>query len=170
MGKLLVPPVEFCEKGEGGISDRGASQLCLVAGSICLSNATKDGLGRHIEYLNDEERASVIRLGSISAALNVAASVWSKVSYASFLLRISSSGCTEWTRNALIGIITSLNIMLPVVVSMFFLSCRPVEKTWRPEVDGTCWSPLVKVYMSIFLAGEYCRRIHRWSCPLPHPR
>ncbi|KAK5653273.1 hypothetical protein OQA88_9172 [Cercophora sp. LCS_1] len=114
--------------------------------------ATKHGLGRHIEFLDAEERTNLVRSSTAAAALTVAASVWSKVSYALFLLRISSSGCTQWTKNGILGIIISLNMMLPVVTTTFFISCRPIEKNWRPEAEGTCWHPQVKVHMAQAIA------------------
>lgn len=147
-----------------------AFQLCLGTGSICLTMSTKHGLGRHIEFLDNDARANVLRFGSIAAALTVAASVWSKVSYALFLLRISSSGCTEWTRNAILGVIISLNMMLPVMMAAFFMSCRPVEKNWRLEMDGTCWDPSVKIYMAMAVAGRYASEFIGGSLPSTRPR
>ncbi len=70
-----------------------------------------------------------------------------------FLLRISSSGCTEWIRRGIVGIIISLNIMLVTAIIMIIMSCRPVAKTWRPDIKGTCLDDRVKVSGIIALAG-----------------
>jgi hypothetical protein len=97
----------------------------------------------------------VLRLGYISAVLTLAASVWSKVSFALFLLRISSSGCTEWIRRGILGIIISLNVMLVTATTMLMLSCRPTAKTWKPEMEGVCLDERVKVVSAVGLAGWF---------------
>jgi len=138
-GKLLImPPL----------------QVCLVTASVVLTDATAYGLGRHVQYLDGDQRSAVLRLGYISAVLTLAASVWSKVSFALFLLRISSSGCTEWTRRGILGIIISLNLMLVAATSLILISCRPLKKTWSPETEGTCLDDHVKVAGTMALAGE----------------
>ena len=131
-------------------------QLCLGAASACMTGATTYGLGRHIQFLDADQRSGVLRLGHISAVFTILASVWSKVSFALFLLRISSSGCTEWTRRGIVGIIISLNIMLVTSITMIIMSCRPVAKTWRPDMKGTCLDDRVKVSGIVALAGK-CR-------------
>ena len=70
-----------------------------------------------------------------------------------FLLRISSSGCTEWIRRVIISIIISLNIMLVTAIIMIIMSCRPVAKTWRPDIKGSCLDDRVKVSGIVALAG-----------------
>ena len=128
-------------------------KLCLTIGSVFLTDATTYGLGRHIQFLESDERSAVLRLGYIAAIFTNTASIWSKVSFALFLLRISSSGCTEWIRRGILGIIISLNIMLAVAIIMILISCRPIEKTWRPEIEGTCLDNSVKVFWVMALAG-----------------
>ncbi len=122
--------------------------------SAFLTDATTYGLGRHVQFLNADERTAVLRLGYISAVLTIAASVWSKSSFALFLLRISSSGCTEWIRRGIIAIIVSLNTMLVAAIAMLILSCRPTEKTWKPEIEGACLDENVKIASAIGLAGS----------------
>lgn len=122
---------------------------------MVLTDATAHGLGRHVRYLTRDERSTVLRLGYIAAVLTIAASVWSKVSFALFLLRISSSGCTEWTRRGILGIIVSLNLMFVTAISLILVSCRPVKKTWMPDIEGTCLNDNVKVVGTVVLAGEY---------------
>ncbi|KAH6843388.1 hypothetical protein B0I37DRAFT_418495 [Chaetomium sp. MPI-CAGE-AT-0009] len=122
--------------------------LCLGMAAMCLTKATFYGLGRHVQFLDDDQRSAVLGLGAVAAVLTIASSVWSKMSFALFLLRISSSGCTEWTRKALITIIISLNVMLPLALAGFFAGCSPVKKNWRPHVEGSCWPPRVKVVLA----------------------
>ncbi|KAG7293545.1 hypothetical protein NEMBOFW57_003597 [Staphylotrichum longicolle] len=50
------------------------SMICLVAASVVLTDATAHGLGRHVRYLNRDERSTVLRLGYIAAVLTIAAS------------------------------------------------------------------------------------------------
>jgi hypothetical protein len=118
-----------------------------------LTRATNHGLGRHIQFLDGDARGALLRIATFAAAFTIAASVWSKVSFAIFLLRISSSGCTERTRKAILGIIISLNAVLPVAAATLFLSCSPVEKNWKPEIDGNCWDPRIKVSLATATAG-----------------
>ncbi|KAK4150610.1 hypothetical protein C8A00DRAFT_17890 [Chaetomidium leptoderma] len=130
------------------------SWLCLVIASASLTAAESHGLGRHVQFLDSVARTAVLRFSYLAAVLAIIASVWSKVSFALFLLRISSSGCTEWTRRGILGIIVSLNAMLVTAITMILISCRPVEKTWRPEIEGTCLHDNVKVYWTMALAGS----------------
>jgi len=130
------------------------SWVCVVAASAFLTAAIPHGLGRHARFLDPEGLSEVLRLSYLAAVLTIIASVWSKVSFALFLLRISSSGCTEWTRRAILGIIISLNVMLAAVVTVIVISCRPMEKTWKPEIEGTCFDDNVKVYSTMALAGS----------------
>ena len=128
-----------------------------------MTGATTYGLGRHIQFLDADQRSGVLRLGHISAVFTIIASVWSKVSFALFLLRISSSGCTEWTRRGIVGIIISLNIMLVTSITMIVMSCRPMAKTWRPDMKGTCLDDRVKVSGIVALAGKSRRLLS--GCP-----
>ncbi|KAK4095818.1 hypothetical protein N658DRAFT_459748, partial [Parathielavia hyrcaniae] len=128
------------------------SWLCLGVGSVFLTDATMHGLGRHIQLLDTDERSALLRSGHVGAVLTMASSAWSKVSFALFLLRISSSGCTEWIRRGIWGIIVSLNAMLAVTITMTLISCRPTEKIWRPEIEGTCLDDSVKVFWVMALA------------------
>lgn len=129
-------------------------QVCLGIACACLTAAVPHGLGRHAQFLDSNELSAVLLLGFISAALTITASVWSKVSFALSLLRISSSGCTEWIRRTIVGIIISLNTMLAIAVAMILMSCRPIEKTWRPEIEGTCLDDKFKVDLAMALAGS----------------
>ncbi len=119
-----------------------------------MTDATTSGLGRHVQFLDRHQRHVVLRLGYIAAVFTMAASVSSKVSFAFFLLRISSSGCTEWTRRGILGIIISLNIMFVTAITMILMSCRPTAKMWRPELEGTCLDDKIKVAWTMALAGE----------------
>ncbi len=130
-------------------------KLCLTISSALFTDATTYGLGRHIQFLDNDQRSAVLRLGYIAAIFTNTAAVWSKVSFALFLLRISSSGCTEWIRRGIIGIIISLNVMLVVATIMILIGCRPFEKTWKPEMEGTCFDDSVKVFWVMALAGQF---------------
>lgn len=125
-----------------------------MVGSACLTYGTACGLGRHVQFVDSGARSTVMFYGVISAVMYMAASVWSKVSFALFLLRISSSGCTEWVKRVVLGVILTLNVMLVIVAPMFFISCQPVEKIWSPETDGKCWDNRIKVFWASFVAGE----------------
>jgi hypothetical protein len=122
--------------------------------TVCLTKATFYGLGRHVQFLDNEERSAVLGLGAVAAVLTIASSVWSKTSFALFLLRISSSGCTEWTRKALIIIIITLNVMPPLALVGFFASCSPIRRNWQLDVEGSCWPPRVKVVLATTVTGE----------------
>jgi hypothetical protein len=128
-------------------------KLYLGAGSVFLTDAITHGLGRHIQFLDSDERSAVLRSGHIAAVFTITSSIWSKVSFALFLLRISSSGCTEWIRRGILGIVVSLNAMLAVTITIMLISCRPVEKIWRPKIKGTCLDNSVKVFWVMALAG-----------------
>src|SRR5690242_3359309 len=114
MGIYLPSPFSLVSLRSRRVLIVSTVKLCLTIGSAFLTDATTYGLGRHIQFLGSDERSAVLRLGYIAAIFTNTASTWSKVSFALFLLRISSSGCTEWIRRGILGIIVGLNIMLAV--------------------------------------------------------
>jgi hypothetical protein len=130
-------------------------KVCQGAGAAFVTVATtRGGLGRHAKDIDGDAISAAVLYGtSISAVFTISTSVWSKVSFALSLLRISSSGCTEMTRRTIWGIIISLNIMLMVAIVMLFTSCTPVEKIWKPELDGSCWSTRTRILGAIVVAG-----------------
>jgi len=130
-------------------------KMCLAAGATFVTVATcLGGMGRHVKDVDgDAISAALLHGNTISAVFTIAASVWSKVSFALSLLRISSSGCTEITRRTIWGIIITLNIMLMVATTMLLVSCTPIEKIWKPELDGTCWSRETRILGAIIVAG-----------------
>lgn len=34
------------------------------------------------------------------------------------------------------------------------LQCRPLERLWKPEVEGVCWDPSVQAEFGYFQGGE----------------
>lgn len=74
-------------------------------------------------------------LVNISATFAILAAAWSKTSFAITLLRISQG----WVWALVWCIIVSMNVLLGLSALFNWIQCSPVEKSWNPTVQGTCY-------------------------------
>lgn len=71
----------------------------------------------------------------------------SKISICLFFIRVLSA--RRWR------ILLSVMIFLMAIVNLTFsmtvnLQCRPLEKLWHPQLDGSCWDPSVQLNFGYF--------------------
>ena len=83
---------------------------------------------------------------NFNATFSICSAVWSKTSFAITLLRLTKE---KWRQFVWFTII-SMNITMGLSALFVWIHCLPLEKTWNPTVNGTCWSKSGKVNYDIF--------------------
>lgn len=107
------------------------------------------GFGLHSYDFPAENISAVLKDFAIAGALSIAASIWSKTSFAFTILRLTDG----WINKLVWFLIISMNIFMGLSAIFNFVHCQPVEKFWDFTVEGTCWPPNVLVDYNIFSAG-----------------
>ncbi|KAK1753918.1 hypothetical protein QBC47DRAFT_302551 [Echria macrotheca] len=102
----------------------------LVA-CVLLSVMVAAGYGRHPWDVVEEPSLVVVMIRS---TLTVTAAAWSKTAFGITMLRLGE-GQLRWI---LWFVIVTLNIVSGLDAMMPWVACKPLVKSWSPEVDGTC--------------------------------
>lgn len=111
-------------------------QLLLAASTGLITKNASLGYGKHIWDISIENFLFKMPLIiNLSATFAILASAWSKTSFAITLLRISQG----WVWGLVWCIIVSMNVLLGLSALFNWIQCSPVEKSWNPTVEGTCY-------------------------------
>lgn len=125
------------------------SKVSLVVSTSLQSVGVSHGLGRHYYDLT-LEAVDAVSLYSISAGFaSILATSWSKTSFATSLLRITSGG----TRACVWLIILSVNLVMAANGTLQWVQCWPVRKQWNTGMEGTCIPHHVVQNYNTFAAG-----------------
>lgn len=136
-------------------------QLMLVA-TCTVGHITVDlGFGRHAHTLRltPKEIDKLSINGLLAVTFAITAIAWSKTSWAMTLLAVSPERRERiciW-----FGILSS-NTLFIVSILSYWIPCTPLQKAWRPLVQGTCWSPKVGMVISMIASSTQ-------SHPVPDP-
>ncbi|KAI4275288.1 MAG: hypothetical protein LQ337_003343 [Flavoplaca oasis] len=96
-----------------------------------------NGLGRHMYYLQPEQRRRFHLLGWLDWMQTFTAIMFTKISICVFLLRIKDDKLNKIFMYSLIG----ANVVVTVISCALFLSfCRPIHAYWDVGVEGICFS------------------------------
>jgi hypothetical protein len=87
---------------------------------------------------------------AVRATFTVTAIAWTKTAFALTMLRLTDG----WIKRALWFIIITMNAALGITALFFWIPCTPVQKSWTPTMQGTCWDPAVVLYYNIFSGGK----------------
>ncbi|SPO06835.1 uncharacterized protein DNG_09529 [Cephalotrichum gorgonifer] len=115
-----------------------ASWVLLTVSTGLLTENIRLGYGKHIWDIDPENfllRMPLIM--NISSTFGIVATAWSKTSFALTLLRI----CDGWTWAAVWCIIASMNMLLGLSALFIWIQCTPIQKSWLPLTEGTCYPP-----------------------------
>ncbi|KAK3898652.1 hypothetical protein C8A05DRAFT_47082 [Staphylotrichum tortipilum] len=125
-----------------------ASWLALVADSAFISVCINIGFGRPLSQFNMKNLDIFLLYSNLAGTFSILAALWSKTSFAVTVLRISSG----WLKALVWFIIITVNACLGVAVAITWAQCTPIEKVWRPHLEGTCWPKGVQIHYNIFTA------------------
>lgn len=75
----------------------------------------------------------------------------SKISICLFLMGLLGRA-RQWRilLGVLIVLMAAVNLAFSLTVN---LQCRPLEKVWKPQVEGSCWDPRVQLNFGYFQGG-----------------
>lgn len=71
----------------------------------------------------------------LGSAFTILAIVWSKTSFGITILRLTRDGL----RRFVFVVVVAMNVAMLLQAVFVWVKCEPVEKNWRPFVEGRCW-------------------------------
>ncbi|RYN82758.1 hypothetical protein AA0120_g9400 [Alternaria tenuissima] len=127
----------------------GWDDWCMIAGLVfavvCTSLVTAGtayGLGQHVQDINDpEDQAAATMYVLLAPCFSIVSAFFTKASIIIALMRIR--GHTARLSHNFIAytplVVLLIGSTLSCSVMIFF--CSPVQKSWRPQMEGTCLNP-----------------------------
>ena len=85
---------------------------------------------------------------TVGGTLSLTAAIWSKTSFALTIIRLTKG----WVKAVIWFVIITTNISMGLSALFNWVQCTPLEKTWNPFLEGTCWPSYVIVKYNIFSA------------------
>jgi hypothetical protein len=89
-------------------------------------------------------------MGLISSVFSLLAAIYSKVSFALTVFRLSD----YWMRGLLCFVIFSLHIALGGTALLSFIQCTPAARNWDSSVEGKCWNKTIFVTYAVAAGGR----------------
>ena len=86
--------------------------------------------------------------GGLGSTFTVLAIVWSKTSFGITLLRLAR----DRLRWALAAVVVAMNVAMGLQAVFVWVRCQPVQKNWRPGMEGRCWALEVSNGYAVFSA------------------
>ena len=126
--------------------------LASVANSLTSYYLVRGG-GRHLFYLNPDQRTLALKYSLLSAPMGFISPVFGKSSVAIFLLRIMGSVSTGRKRFIYANFILYWATTV-VLIFVGLLRCSPMRSLWEPVPGSRCLNPNVLVSLSIFQGGK----------------
>ncbi|KAL8713751.1 MAG: hypothetical protein Q9220_002277 [cf. Caloplaca sp. 1 TL-2023] len=112
-------------------------QVVNLVGLGFVTAEVFDGLGRHMYYLQADQRRRFMIIGWIDWMQTFIAIMFTKISICLFLLRIKNDKSNRIFMYSLIA----ANVLVTAVLCFLFLGmCRPIRAYWDIGVDGKCFS------------------------------
>ena len=126
------------------------AQFVNLAGLGLVTAQVFNGLGRHMYYLQPEQRQRFHLLSWLDWMQTFTTIMLTKISICVFLLRIKDNRSNKIFMYSLIG----ANVLVTVVSCAMFLGfCRPVHAFWDVGVEGICFS---KRQLMATIAAQGC--------------
>jgi len=116
-----------------------------------LSACVSLGYGRRNSDILPENFDNVLLLSYAAGFASIVAALWSKISFALTLLRIS----TGRMKGFLWFIVITVNLVLGANATIHWVQCWPLDRLWHPQSHGKCWPRRTVIYYNIFAAGKY---------------
>ncbi len=108
------------------------------------------GFGRHIADIDFSNLPFILLMGLISSVFSLLAAIYSKVSFALTVFRLSD----YWMRVLLCFVIFSLHIALGGTALLSFIQCTPAARNWDSSVKGKCWNKTIFVTYAVAAGGR----------------
>jgi hypothetical protein len=137
------------EKRSGLTLIRSTQVTLAVDAALATVMVVDHTYGRHTWDFRSPDLDQFVLIVAVRATFTVAAIAWTKTAFAITLLRLSEG----WMKKALWFIIVTMNIALAITALSFWVWCIPLEKSWKPSIQGSCKDPLPKHHYDMFSGG-----------------
>ncbi len=124
--------------------------MALVADAAIASANVTLGFGKHIQFVDRGNLATIGLLGQLGGTFSILSAVWSKTSFGITLLRVTEGK----TKVFVWFVIVSMNVAMGLSALFTWIQCSPVAKNWEVTLPGFCWDHRVNVAYGIF-SGAY---------------
>jgi hypothetical protein len=115
-----------------------------------VSTATTHGYGMHLVDIDDPlDREQALMLTYVAPTISILASTLGKLSMVLFLVRLLGQLARRihlWLLYSVAAVMIGANIF---TVGLLLGGCMPMEKSWRPEIAGSCINPAVFKYVGV---------------------
>ncbi|KAI1465193.1 uncharacterized protein F4812DRAFT_462036 [Daldinia caldariorum] len=128
-----------------------ATIINIITIALC-SMAISYGLGRHIQYLSDDDLVNCLYYSAIQRAPGILSFTLPKLSVVIFLSKLM--GNMKRGRWFLYSVITILFITSLMGIVIFLAQCRPMDHLWHPLSPADCVSATVLDAIS-YLCGSW---------------
>jgi hypothetical protein len=146
---LIVSWVRRLLNNSAHSSRLNVGQILLLVEAIVTQVGQLMGFGKRTMDIPVDRLATIALGSSVVASISCFASTLSKISFGVTLLRLTQ-GMTRWF--VWFCIVTLGLIMLPSALNTW-VQCTPIQKSWNPLIEGTCWPASVLINYGIFNAA-----------------
>jgi hypothetical protein len=119
-----------------------------------VSAAITHGYGMHLVDIDDPlDREQALMLTYVAPTISILASTLGKLSMVLFLIRLFGQLARRihlWLLYSVSAVMIGANIF---TVGLLLGGCMPMEKSWRPEIAGSCVNPTVFDYVGRTQSG-----------------
>jgi hypothetical protein len=130
-------------------------KLSGIGCAALVTVATRYGFGLHLQTISNlADREEAIKYNLIAPCLAIVSSTLSKVSMVVFCLQLLGRSATKLHRWFIFSVLAAMIVLNIFIVVILIAFCKPVEKAWRPQIEGTCLPGGVMSTGGRFQSGE----------------
>lgn len=119
-----------------------------------VSAAITHGYGLHLLDIQDPfDRRQALMYTYVAPTISILGSTFGKISMVLFIIRLLGPLARKihlWLLYSVTGIMIGANVF---TVGILLGGCMPMEKSWRPEIVGSCINPAVFDYVGRTQSG-----------------
>ncbi len=128
------------------------SQIMLLTSITLVTISVQHGVGKHVWEVNPAYFPLLGVVGNLTGTFSILAATWSKTSFGLTLLRLMGGSRVKYL---VWFIVVTVNVLMGLNAVFLWVRCTPVEKTWNPFHEGTCWAKDVYPTYGMFAAGRF---------------
>lgn len=114
--------------------------------------ALRAGMGRHVNFLAPQQLIRVGLWAYIAQYIVAVSSTFVRLSVAFLLMRIfGTNRYWRWGLKLAISFIIATNVSILVFA---LLECRPIQRSWNPMLNGSCWPDAGKRAFTTYQGGK----------------
>ncbi len=107
-----------------------------------VSAGISRGYGLHLEDIHNlSDREQALMYTYVAPTISILASTLGKISMVLFLVRLLGQSANKihlWLLYSVTAIMVTANIL---TIGLLLGGCTPIQKSWKPEISGSCINP-----------------------------